>query len=48
MDLDLLISLPLSLLAGFSIRVLTSWLAKRDLDKRLRHYIETVRGSYNN
>jgi len=45
-DLDVLIlCVPLSLLVGFSVRVLASWLAMRNLDKRLRHYIETLRGS---
>jgi hypothetical protein len=33
------------LLVGFGIRALASWLALRDRNKRLSHYIETLRGS---
>jgi hypothetical protein len=33
------------LLVGFGIKVLGSWLAMRDRNKRLSHYIENLRGS---
>ena len=32
-------------LVVFSIRALVSWLTQRDRNKRLSHYIETLRGS---
>jgi hypothetical protein len=41
----LVLGATFGLLVAFGIRALASWLAMRDRNKRLSHYIKTLRGS---